>query len=475
MTPDRVGLTRVVDEFLWRLRRDGFAISTSQGIDAVRAVVAVGLEARAATRDAVAAVVVDHAKDRARYDTLFDEFFASGRQARGTLWDRLRADGFTDPELDALKELLELVAAGASDGGNARLGALLERGPELDRLLHLAGVARALGTAHSTLQTGFLTYRLLEQLGMQKARERLAMLGNPLRDALGEDRAKALLVALERELSKATEDVRAEVQRAVARRQRELDEDLRERHLSSTAFTSLSDAEVDEVRRAVRSFAERLRGAARVRAKRSKKGRILVHQTLRSALRTGGVPFVAVRRSRQRDRPRVVVLCDISDSVRQVARFMLEFVYAVHELFDRTRSFVFVSELGETTDLFARDPVSLALGKAYGGHVVSITDNSNYGRVLRDFEERYLSAVDRRTTVVILGDGRTNYHEDSAEVLDRIRARARSLLWLCPEERSGWSLGDSAMPRYAPKCTTVLEVRTARDLEEAARRLLRHR
>jgi len=83
-----------------------------------------------------------------------------------------------------------------------------------------------------------------------------------------------------------------------------------------------------------------------------------------------------------------------------------------------------------------------------------------------------MSSIDRRTTLVILGDGRTNYHDDAADVLDRLRARARALLWLCPEERGAWSMGDSAMPRYAPKCTAVLEVRCARELEEAARRLV---
>jgi uncharacterized protein with von Willebrand factor type A (vWA) domain len=168
----------------------------------------------------------------------------------------------------------------------------------------------------------------------------------------------------------------------------------------------------------------------------------------------------------------MLLLCDISDSVRTVARFLLELTYAAQDLFERTRSFVFVSELGETTELFAREPVGLALGHAYGGGVVSVASNSNYGRVLRAFEERYLRNIDRRTTVVILGDGRTNYHDDGAAVLDKIRERARALVWLCPEPRAGWGLGDSAMSRYAPKCTSVLEVRTARELEEATRALL---
>jgi uncharacterized protein with von Willebrand factor type A (vWA) domain len=151
---------------------------------------------------------------------------------------------------------------------------------------------------------------------------------------------------------------------------------------------------------------------------------------------------------------------------------MLELVYAAQELFGGTRSFVFVSEIGETTRLFATEPVTVALGYAYGGGVVSVADNSNYGRALRSFEKEHLDQIDRRTSVVILGDGRTNYHDEASEVLDRIRARARALVWLCPEPRSGWLLGDSAMPRYAPKCTSVFETTNVRDLEVAARKIV---
>ena len=159
----------------------------------------------------------------------------------------------------------------------------------------------------------------------------------------------------------------------------------------------------------MRRFVERLRGGQSVRARRARRGRLDPHRTLRRALVTGGVPFAPARKSRRRDKPRLVLLCDVSDSVRTVARFMLELTYAAQELFERTRSFVFVSELGETTELFRRAPVSLALGEAYGGSVISVADNSNYGRVLRAFEARHLREIDRRTTVVILGDGRTSW------------------------------------------------------------------
>ena len=455
---------RVTDELLWVLRRSGFAIATSQAIDAVRAVRAVGFASRDLVKDAIASVVVKRARDRARFDDVFDGFFA--REPRRTLWERLSAEGFDDTELDALRELLDAYATASPDGA---LGPLVHRGAELDRLLQLAGSAQMLDGMQSPLQAGFYTHRLLEHVGTWRAQDELAALRSRLVDAMGEARADALVAALKREVQRAAEEVRSFVKATLERR----DADAATGSDSlGTPFAALDDAEVEEVRRAVRAFVQRLRGGERVRRRRSRKGRVDAHTTLRRAMRTGGVPFMLARRARRRDKPRLVLLCDVSDSVRSVARFLLELAFAAQELFDRTRTFVFVSELGETTRLFAEQPIEAALAKAYAGGVVPVTHNSNYGRMLHAFEERVLADIDRRTTVVILGDGRTNYQDDAADVLDAVRARARAVVWLCPEPRAAWATGDSAMPRYAPKCTRVLEVRCARDLESAARLLL---
>jgi uncharacterized protein with von Willebrand factor type A (vWA) domain len=455
---------RVTDELLWVLRRAGFAIATSQAIDAVRAVRAVGFESHDVVRDAVASVVVKRARDRARFDDAFDAFFS--REPRRTLWERLAAEGFSAEEIEALRELLEAFSAASPDSA---LGPLVHRGAELDRLLQLAGSAQMLDGMQSPLQAGFYTHRLLEHVGTWRAQDELSGLRARLVDAMGETRADALVAVLKREVQRAAEDVRSFVQGTLARR----DADAAQGDdLLGSPFTSLDDAEVLEVRRAVRVFVQRLRGGERVRRRRARKGRIDTHATLRRAMRTGGVPFLLARRARRRDKPRLVLLCDVSDSVRSVARFLLELTYAAQELFDRTRSFVFVSELGETTRLFAEQPIETALARAYAGGVVPVTHNSNYGRVLHAFEDHVLGDIDRRTTVVILGDGRTNYQDEAADVLDAIRARARAVVWLCPEPRAAWATGDSAMPRYAPKCTRVLEVRCARDLETAARLLL---
>ncbi|WP_394824540.1 VWA domain-containing protein [Pendulispora albinea] len=471
--PDLRAITRVLDELLWSLRRAGFVISTAQAIDCARAAAAVGLGSRDTLCDALAAVIVTRADSRLRFDRAFDAFFLSAhgpRGPRGDIWQRLGAAGFTEDELAELRTLLTALAASSRERGGHEhpLAALVEGGAELDRLLQLTSVRRSLDALHNPLQAGFFAYRVEEKLGLPRARSALGALRTRLRDAFGA-RGDLLADALKAELDRASDEVRSHVRDVVAQR---TEETSRASTLSTTPFVRLSQIEIDEVRRAVRRFAERLRGGERLKRRRARQGRIDPHLTLRRALRTGGVPFEPVRRVRRRDKPRLVLLCDVSDSVRAAACFMLEFVAATHDLFDRTRSFVFVSDLAETTQLFERESIDVALARAYGGQVVAITSNSNYGRALRLFESRHLNGVDRRTTVVILGDGRTNFHDDAAEVLGRIRSRARALVWLSPESRGNWAIGDSAMARYEPQCTQVLEVRSARELEDAARLLV---
>jgi uncharacterized protein with von Willebrand factor type A (vWA) domain len=169
------------------------------------------------------------------------------------------------------------------------------------------------------------------------------------------------------------------------------------------------------------------------------------------------------------------LFADVSDSVRASARFLLELAYLARELFERTRTFAFVSDVVETTDLFAREPIDRALARVWGGEMLSVRDNSNYGRVLSALEQRWGSEIDRRSTVVILGDGRANYMQSGADALARVKARARSVIWLCPELRSVWSTGDSRMAEYERASTQVFEMTNARELERAARALITRR
>jgi hypothetical protein len=471
------GLVRGLDELLWVLRREGFSISTAQALDVVRVVRLVGFEDRDVLRGAIGAVVVDRRADQEHFGRVFEEFFAHGRAHPQDLWGKLRDRGFTVAELDALRQLLNGAAEQSGASGDAMgFAALLGSESELDQILMAAGVARALAPMSSALQTGYFTHQVLDQLGVPRASSALHRIRDALRDALGDERGKALADAVAEELARVRRRAREHVSDTLARRLRGPDPEAgSRRRAEGVPFTSLSAAEIDEVRRAVRALAERLRGAERVRRRHAARGRIDPHRTLRQSLRTGGVPFQPARRRRRRDKPRLFVLCDVSDSVRAASLFMLEFAHAAQDLFSGTRSFVFVSELGETTRLFADEPVAAALGRVYAGGVVDTGHNSNYGRVLRAFEERASGAVDRRTTIVILGDGRTNYFADEAEVISRLRDRARAVLWICPEGQGTWGTGDSAMLRYAAVATKVLVARTAKELEVAAREVVARR
>lgn len=465
---------RLLDDFLWVLRREGFVVSTARALDAARACELVGFDDRGTFRDALAAVLVERAADRARFQAIFDRFFTKGRAHAGDFWGRLRERGFSDPELQALRELLEAAAARSGPGEAAGFLALTGSEGDLDKILAAAGIARVLAPVHSPLQIGYYSQKVQERAGISAMASSIRRLRGALMEALGSERGAALADALSAELDAVRKRVREHVEGVLERKLGPADSG-EKRSRMDKPFHALSHQELIEVRRAIRTLAERLRGAERVRRRRALRGRIDPHRTMRRSLRTGGVPFVPQKRIRRPDRPKLMILCDISDSVRHASAFLLELVSVAQELFSKTRSFVFVNEIAETTSLFSGSTTGAALARIARGEVVSGAGNSNYGRVLRDFEERAGRDVDRRTTIVLLGDGRTNYFPDEAAVVSRLRERAQAFLWICPEDPSQWGSGDSAMLRYAAAGARVLVARTARELEAAAREVVARR
>lgn len=457
-------MLRLLDGLLFALRRDGIVIAPSQAIDAARAAAEIGFDDRELFREAIACVVVTSRRDRARFDAAFDAYFSETDAHVRDFWGRLRGEGFDDAELSALRGLLEAMA------DNGALQALLGEPSDFSHLLATAEVRRHLDALTNPRQTGFHTQRLIERLRLGRQTSWLQRLRDGLREAVGDERADALMQAIERELERVRSELRLHVEQVVERRIE--DGRARSGHALTTPFQDLDEDEARRVRKALRQLADKLRGQARVRERRARLGRIEPRRTVRKSLRTFGVPLDVVRKHRRRDKPRLVVLCDVSDSVRHASRFLLELVGAIQELFDRSRSFVFVGDVAEVTDLFRREEPAIASALALNGSFIDTGAVSSYGRALARFEARFADAVDGRTTVVVLGDGRTNHRPHGAEVLARIRARAKRLLWLCPEPKSRWGIGDSAMPLYA-SIAQAFEVQCAADLEAAARELVR--
>jgi uncharacterized protein with von Willebrand factor type A (vWA) domain len=187
---------------------------------------------------------------------------------------------------------------------------------------------------------------------------------------------------------------------------------------------------------------------------------------MRRNMRFDGVPFTPVTVRRQEDKPRLVVLTDVSLSVRATARFTLHLVHGLQDLFGQVRSFAFVDEIAEITELFADHPVEHALGLVFGGDVVDVDATSNYGLAFGRFLEEHGSAVTRRSTVLVLGDGRGNGNDPNMEAFVEITRRARETLWLTPEPRYSWGLGRCDLPAYAEYCDRVRVVRDLTGLEQ---------
>jgi hypothetical protein len=262
--------------------------------------------------------------------------------------------------------------------------------------------------------------------------------------------------------------VRAELERKDVSQQ----DAARMQALAEKSFYYLSEDEMRRMKDAVTKLAQRLRNALAVKRRTARRGKLHVKDTIRRSLQYGGVPFAVRYHRRKRVKPQVVVLCDVSDSVRNVSRFMLQFVYSLQDLYSKVRSFIFVADIGEITKLFEESEIHQAIDQAIRGNVINVYAHSDFGRAFRLFHRDHLSAITRHTTVIVLGDARNNYNVPHEWVLREIRQRAKQVIWLNPENRMTWGFGDSEMDRYQPYCDVVEECRNLNQLYRVADRLV---
>jgi len=264
---------------------------------------------------------------------------------------------------------------------------------------------------------------------------------------------------IDRRLQELQEMIRRYVRGEMEKRDVTQRDALRMQALAEKSFYYLSEDEIRRMKEAVTKLAQRLKNVLAVKRRSARRGKFDVKDTLRTNLQYGGVPFKVQFDKRKRVKPQVVVLCDVSDSVRNVSRFMLQFVYSLQDLYSKVRSFIFVADIGEITKLFEENEIHQAIDQAIRGNVINVYAHSDFGRAFRLFHRDHLPAITRHTTVIILGDARNNYNLAHEWVLKEIKQRAKQLIWLNPENRMTWGFGDSEMDRYLPHCDIVEECR----------------
>jgi uncharacterized protein with von Willebrand factor type A (vWA) domain len=240
--------------------------------------------------------------------------------------------------------------------------------------------------------------------------------------------------------------------------------------LMGVPFERLREGEAHALRHEVARLAARLRSRASLRYRRSGRGRLDARRTLRWNLRHDGVP-VELRLRKKKRKPSVILICDVSTSMRPVAEFMLRLIYELQDQVARARSFAFNDDLHEVSAIMAQrrpaDAVHEVLTRIPAGYYAT-----DLGRSLESFMRGSLDAVDRRTTVIVLGDGRNNHNPHRAELLADLRARSRRLLWLIPEDPGLWGTGDSDIESYRPHCDGLYPVRDMTQLTAAIDRIL---
>ena len=456
-------------DFTALLRQNGLRISPAELTDAARAAQLIPLEDKQLFRSALRATLVKRGSDAALFDRLFELYFTGAKD----LLDGLQRSLLEQLEGEQLNELeLEEIARAIAELPMSPLTEALVTGrsAELARLLRQATLSLDFRGLQSPLQRGFYARRLLQAAGAGRAEGELGDLVGSLR-ARGLDPAALELVA--QRTSHTLQQLEEAARRVADREQRARDPEKRgDSPLRSRNLSSLTPQEIDRMREVVKRLAEKLKARLSRRRKVRRRGQLSVRRTLRKNLSNGGIPAALVFRTKRPERPEIVVLCDVSDSVRNVSRLMLQFVYTLQAHYSRVRSFVFVSDLGEVTHLFKQVDVSAAVELATAGKVINLAANSNYGRALQLFHSTYLGSINRRTTVIVLGDGRSNYNPPNAWVLQEVKRKCKRLLWLCPEDRAAWGFGDSEMPLYARHCHRVEPVRSVDDLARVAGELL---
>ena len=239
-----------------------------------------------------------------------------------------------------------------------------------------------------------------------------------------------------------------------------------ERH-GPRAACVIGEAERYRLEETLRRLARTMPGALTHRRVVAGRGRVDPARTMRANMRFDGVPFRPVTVARKEDKPRLVVLADVSLSVRHAVRFTLYLVHGLQRLFGQVRTFAFVAGTAEVTDLFAEHPAERAVEKIFGGDVLDVDADSDYGAAFGRFREEFPDVVTRRTTVVILGDGRGNGHDPNLDAFEELARRGKQLIWLTPERRTMWRLGHCDLPRYAEFCDRVDVVRDLDGLDRA--------
>jgi uncharacterized protein with von Willebrand factor type A (vWA) domain len=448
-------MQHTLEQFFRALRAADVKVSPAEAIDASRAVAVTGYGDRTLFRDALCSTLAKSADEVDRFESVFDSFFS--RDAVAMPPPSASEQGEPSDQDMAATESSPLAQA-VLQGDNAQIQQSMEE-----------AAARA-GVADIRLSTqrSRLTRRLLEEMGLEEI-ERIIANARRMPNGEGEGLADRLDEARRNLFTEAQQYVARQHDLYAAGSARELREErLAKKQLNADGGVDPVDYQLMQA--LVKKMAKRLATKYARRRRAAQKGHLDVRKTLRRSMAHGGIPFQIEWKVKKIDKPSIVAICDVSKSVAAAAQFLLTFLYSLNEVVDRMDAFAFSGRLISVNDVLDDNAVEGAIFKVLQEIGFQQTD---YGRSLQDFAEQHLDSLDRRTTVIFLGDGRSNFADPRLDIMRQIHDRSRAVIWLNPEPESYWGQGDSVMNRYARFCHVAKQCGTIEQLERIIEDVLR--
>ena len=453
---------RVV-KFIAALRSYGIRVSLAESEDAFNALDQLGIKNRELFRLSLRSTLVKKADDLATFEELFPIFFSSGempplmdisqdlspeeaqqlaealrqfsQQIRKMLERMTKGEQLTQQELEKLARMV-----GLNQVDNLRYKEwMIER---MKRALHFKEVQEALKELAE----------LLEELGMNRERaERLSQLLAQNQQAI-EDQLRQF--AGERLTENMSERQRQESIESLLNR----------------PFSNLSDGDMQQLRKEVQRLAAVLKTRIALRQKRSKAGQLDPKATIRANLKHGNVPIEIKHRDKHL-KPKLVVICDVSTSMRFCSELMLSLLYQLQDQISKTYAFAFVDHLEFISPDLSENDANTAISKVLD-RLPSGYYNTDFGNSLKDFQRDFVHTVDNRTAVIIVGDGRNNYNNPRIDIFKQLTNRSQRTIWITPEATALWGSGDSDILQYAQNCNIILHASNMSQLTSAIDKLL---
>jgi uncharacterized protein with von Willebrand factor type A (vWA) domain len=440
------------------LRASGVRVSLAESAEAFSAVDLMGIQNREEFRLSLRATLIKDLKDIPTFDKLFPLFFGSGQPP----------EMGGNPSDDMTPEEAQMWAEAMQQFGEQlrqRMERLMNGEPltksELEALAQLVG----LNQAENLNYQNWMAQRMMRamafpevQKAMKELMEQLAQMG------MNRERIEQIREMIQQNMQGMQEQINQFAGEHIAQNLSEHPRSDNIDNLMNRPFEALSDSDKKLLQREVQKLAAALRTRIALRQKRAKNGQMDAKATIRASLKYNGVPMEIKHRNRIH-KPKIVVICDVSTSMRFCSELMLSFLFALQGQVHKTHAFAFIDHLESISEDFsganADEAIQSVLWRMPSGHY-----NTDLGYALNNFNDEYMDTLNSGTTLIIVGDGRNNYNDPRLDIFSRMSRRSTRTIWLNPEPEHLWH-GDSDMPKYAPLCSNVLKVSNLRELADA--------